>query len=88
MTSDDGSLADDSALRRWSDYMLEASTKQGRSMLSTESYKKWLEEQGFVNITEVVFKWPQNSWPKDKKFKEIGGFLSVSQCSSPISLHL
>jgi hypothetical protein len=25
-----------------------------------------------VDIVETVFKWPTNSWPRDKKYKEIG----------------
>ncbi len=31
-----------------------------------------MEEVGFVDVVETVYKWPQNRWPKDKKFKELG----------------
>lgn len=72
MTSDDGTLAGDSALRRWSDLLVEASENLGRTLVCSRSYKKWLEEQGFINVVELIFKWPQNSWPKDKKYKELG----------------
>lgn len=78
VTSDDGTLAADSAISRWSNYMIEASDKLGRSMLSSKSYKKWLEEQGFVNVVEIIYKWPQNSWPKDQKYKELGESLPAS----------
>ena len=27
---------------------------------------------GFENVVEVVWKWPTNRWPKDRKMKELG----------------
>jgi len=35
-------------------------------------YKEWMVEAGFRNVVELRFMWPQNSWPKDKKMKELG----------------
>lgn len=72
VTSDDGSLPSDSALRRWSDLMVEAAAKLNRDINSAKHRKKWLKEKGFINVTELIFKWPQNTWPKAKKYKEIG----------------
>jgi hypothetical protein len=69
---DDESLQTDSALRKWSDLMLDASQKAGSSMNSARLYKSQLEVAGFTNVVEVQHKWPQNTWPKDKKFKELG----------------
>jgi hypothetical protein len=31
-----------------------------------------MEAAGFINVTETIYKWPSNRWPKDKKFKELG----------------
>lgn len=31
-----------------------------------------MEEVGFVDVTEKRLKWPLNTWPKDKKLKELG----------------
>jgi hypothetical protein len=31
-----------------------------------------MQETGFVDINEVVQKWPQNPWAKDPRQKEIG----------------
>jgi hypothetical protein len=31
-----------------------------------------LADAGFTNIHETIYKWPQNRWPKDKHFKELG----------------
>jgi hypothetical protein len=35
-------------------------------------YKAQMEVAGFVNVTETIYKWPSNRWPKDRKFKELG----------------
>lgn len=59
-------------MARWNAFMVEAADKIGRSMRSAYNCKTWMEAQGFVNVVEIVYKWPQNTWPKDKKFKEIG----------------
>ncbi|KAI9733770.1 MAG: hypothetical protein M1818_007184 [Claussenomyces sp. TS43310] len=69
---DDGSLPLDSALYRWSEQMLEASYSLGRPLNSAESYKEQLENVGFVEAAERQLMWPQNRWPKDRRFKEIG----------------
>ena len=31
-----------------------------------------MQAAGFVDIEERIYKWPQNWWPKDPKYKEIG----------------
>jgi hypothetical protein len=31
-----------------------------------------MEEAGFVDVVEVIYKWPMNRWPANKKMKEIG----------------
>ncbi len=69
---DDDSLPADSALRKWSTFMLESAKNLGRFSNSAESYKSQLIASGFENVVEIVYKWPQNRWPKDPKLKEIG----------------
>lgn len=44
----------------------------GRSINSAEKYKAQMIAAGFVDVTEVRFKWPSNQWPRDKKLKEMG----------------
>lgn len=34
--------------------------------------KHLMTEIGFVDIKEVLFKWPINRWPREKRFKELG----------------
>ena len=71
--SDDDTLPSESALAKWCSLMLEASKILGRPLDSAESYKHQLENAGFSEIVESEYKWPQNRWPRDAKFKELGG---------------
>ena len=87
---DDGSLKPDSALNKWSEFMLEASIKFGRPINSVAAYKSQLEQAGFVDIVQEEFKWPINKWPKDKHYKELGLWTceNVTSALSGISLAL
>lgn len=51
---------------------MEAASKIGRVANSAELYKSQLEAAGFTGIAQTIYKWPQNRWPKDKKYKELG----------------
>lgn len=70
--ADDDTLSSESALVRWSDLMLKASKILDRPLDSAESYGHLLENAGFSEIVESEYKWPQNRWPRDPKFKELG----------------
>ena len=59
---------------KWSYLILEAGEKIGRRTNSAASYKLQLQDAGFVNVVEVRYKWPQNRWPKDVRFRELGTF--------------
>ena len=72
MVSDDGSLKDDSALKKWSTLLVEATDNLGASLRSPRDYKQQLADAGYQNIVQVEYKWPTNTWPKDAKYKEIG----------------
>ncbi|EHL01606.1 putative glutathione S-transferase GSTF2 [Glarea lozoyensis 74030] len=69
---DDGTLPEDSALKKWGEMVLSASQKIGRPLDSAIRYKQEMEEAGFVDIVEYVDLWPINKWPKDPKYKELG----------------
>ncbi|OBS25028.1 hypothetical protein FPOA_05564 [Fusarium poae] len=73
-TSDDGTMSPDTALHKWSNLLLESTEKIGRPFGGTAFYKSQMEEAGFKNVTLRVYKWPQNRWPKDKKYKELGSW--------------
>ena len=70
--ADDDTAPPNSALVKWSNLLIEAFAKFGRPCHITREYKKLMEEAGFVDVVEVVHKWPINDWPKDPKHKELG----------------
>ncbi|KAF5614170.1 methyltransferase [Fusarium subglutinans] len=69
---DDGTLKRDSYIEQWSSFMIEATNKFGRTAESAKFYKQQMIGAGFVNVTEVVYKWPTNRWPADPYYKELG----------------
>ncbi|KAI9736300.1 MAG: hypothetical protein M1834_001186 [Cirrosporium novae-zelandiae] len=69
---DDDSMKDGSAVLEWSKTILKASEKMGKSLDQALQYRDWMRETGFVDIQETIYKWPVNTWPKGKKFKEMG----------------
>ncbi|RYC91266.1 hypothetical protein BFJ63_vAg5854 [Fusarium oxysporum f. sp. narcissi] len=46
----------------------------GRPFGEAMTYKTQMEAAGFRNVTQRVFKWPQNRWPRDPKYKELGSW--------------
>ncbi|KXH38641.1 hypothetical protein CNYM01_08728 [Colletotrichum nymphaeae SA-01] len=70
--SDDGTLADDSALNRFSKLWGEAAVIFGHAFQDNTALKDLMAKAGFVDITVQVFKWPSNPWPLDAKHKELG----------------
>lgn len=77
--SNDGSM-DGTDLEKWCLLMLEGAGKIGRPMDQTHNYRKWMEEIGFVDIEEKTFVWPTNTWPKNRKMKELGRWNEVNIC--------
>ncbi|KAH7030077.1 putative TAM domain methyltransferase [Macrophomina phaseolina] len=52
----------------------ESSEKFGKPMDIARDQKQWIQDAGFVNVREDVYKAPLSPWPKDKKLKEIGKY--------------
>lgn len=59
-------------MMKWQNGLLEASKTLGRPLGECDQYKAILQRSGFVNVQEIIYKWPSNSWPKDRKLKELG----------------
>ncbi|RMJ16984.1 hypothetical protein CDV36_003334 [Fusarium kuroshium] len=78
VTSDDETVSKDSAVYKWSSLMNEAATKMGSGLDSALRYKEQLIEAGFVNVVETPYKWPMNTWPQDRKSKELGAWGNVN----------
>ncbi|WDK17124.1 methyltransferase domain-containing protein [Colletotrichum graminicola] len=90
LQSDDGTVGPDCAAQTWAKHMLEAAAIWKRPLDSCKFYKEQLAEAGFVNITEKIYKWPTNPWPRDPKFKELGmwTYEDLGQGLSGLSLAL
>ncbi|KAL2803099.1 S-adenosyl-L-methionine-dependent methyltransferase [Aspergillus granulosus] len=72
VTSDDGTLSENSPLSHWGRLLIEASNKMNRPVDNPAKYETWMREAGFVNCHTVVYKWPTNTWPADEKGKMLG----------------
>ncbi|KAJ9665077.1 hypothetical protein H2201_004737 [Coniosporium apollinis] len=72
MEAIDDTFGEDTALWEWNRLMLKASDTSGRPLSVAHLYKKWMIEAGFVDVVEIKYKWPQNTWPKGKRDKELG----------------
>ncbi|XEU97659.1 hypothetical protein FSHL1_002945 [Fusarium sambucinum] len=81
ITSDDGTLRKDSATYEWATKLLEGTKAIGRPFDGADKYKEQLEAQGFQNVQQTIFKWPQNTWPRDPKHKELGAWTLENICS-------
>jgi SAM-dependent methyltransferase len=72
--SDDGTLDPKSYLAEWCDNCLKAGQNLGRPVFPVGEYKNYLADAGFEDIVEVQKKWPTNTWPRDRQFKELGAW--------------
>ncbi|KAJ5000016.1 Secondary metabolism regulator laeA [Colletotrichum sp. SAR 10_66] len=68
----DNTLFESPALMRWHETMYEAGNAIGRSIESPSKHVDAIHAAGFVDVTVKRFAWPLNSWPKEKRLKEIG----------------
>ncbi|CAI4212744.1 unnamed protein product [Parascedosporium putredinis] len=72
--SDDGTLEPDSPLGRLGGLFRDASHALKRPMDVAVQYRGMMGKAGFTNLVEREFKWPLNTWPKDRRYKEIGAW--------------
>ncbi|KAF3913568.1 hypothetical protein ABW20_dc0106072 [Dactylellina cionopaga] len=74
MLCDDGSIPPDAPLRKWSSLFVEAGAKAGRSLVDAPKYKNYMQDVGFTEINEEIFRLPATPWPKDKHLKQVGAY--------------
>ncbi|KAI1866245.1 uncharacterized protein JN550_007633 [Neoarthrinium moseri] len=67
--------ADGTAIKRTWDLMIEGAAAKGRNILVAPYYKQWLEEAGFVIVTEFKRPWPINDWPSNKRLRRAGMYM-------------
>ncbi|KAH7253806.1 S-adenosyl-L-methionine-dependent methyltransferase [Fusarium redolens] len=72
--SDDGSLSPDNIMLKSLALLKEASVMFGRPYLDILSLEDIMKNIGFEDVVVERFKWPINSWPRDKKAKLLGSW--------------
>ena len=70
--SDDGTITEGSIFDQWGKVSLEAGDKFGKDLRIHEQIKGYLEQGGFEDVVETVFKWPIGPWSSDKHLKQLG----------------
>jgi hypothetical protein len=72
--SDDGSLAG-TALEKWNDCVVEGARKLGRPWTGPQHYKRWMEEIGFEDVREEIYRWPVNAWCEEQELKDLSAWV-------------
>lgn len=72
LASADGTLKPDSPLMEWSLMQLDSTRKMGIAIDSARHYQAQLLDAGYVDVQVIPHARPMNTWPRDKKHKEIG----------------
>ncbi|KAJ5728543.1 uncharacterized protein N7483_003051 [Penicillium malachiteum] len=75
--SDDGSLAQGSALMEWQQAVNFAGEKSGRELNIYHKLKDWMIAAGFEDVTLTVYALPFSPWPRDPHLKAIGKYQAV-----------
>ncbi|KAI8272341.1 methyltransferase domain-containing protein [Colletotrichum sp. SAR 10_98] len=71
---DDNTMPEDSVILKWTEYMVEATEEIGQPIDVAPSFKRLVEEAGFVDVKERIAYWPVGTWPRDPFLKEIGRY--------------
>ncbi|KAK2766106.1 hypothetical protein FQN54_007621 [Arachnomyces sp. PD_36] len=89
-STDDDSLPETSSYYKFQTQLNRAAIKFGRPMNVAPQFKKFVENAGFKNVTEEIYKIPLSPWAKDPKIKTLSRFMQLQMCESaePYSLAL
>ncbi len=70
--SDDGTVTEDNIFGQWGKVSLECGDKFGKDLRIHEQIKGYLEDAGFEEIVEKIYKLPIGPWSKDPHMKQLG----------------
>ncbi|KAJ5668909.1 hypothetical protein N7462_009979 [Penicillium macrosclerotiorum] len=70
--TDDNSMPADSPLASWGDNFIDCAERAGRSLTVQKTMRTSIENAGFVDVHEQLYKVPIGPWAKDKVLKEAG----------------
>jgi hypothetical protein len=65
-------------IKRWSDIFERACTRAGIPTENARNHKQQVRDAGFEDVVETVYRWPLNTWPKDKKDKILGAWTCLN----------
>ncbi|KAH8787532.1 S-adenosyl-L-methionine-dependent methyltransferase [Hyaloscypha sp. PMI_1271] len=71
---DDRSPRQPSALKEWSQTLVQCYKELGIDINSSSLHQHRLEEAGFEDVVEVRESWPLNTWPKERRSKNLGWY--------------
>jgi hypothetical protein len=74
---DDNTLASDSPLVSWYNYLTDATNRANRPIAFQLNTKEMLQAQGFIDIREQTIRAPLNGWPTDPHQKQIGRWYNI-----------
>ncbi|KAF2112111.1 methyltransferase LaeA [Lophiotrema nucula] len=74
---DDGTLPPNSDVRKWYDYLADATSRVFRPIAYNHQTRQMLQSAGFIDIQEIVIRAPYNSWPNDPHQKDIGRWYNL-----------
>jgi len=72
LKSDNGSVSPGHILFDWATPFIESGDKVGRTFDVAGKMKGWMEDAGFVNVTEKRYKIPFGGWSSDPKVEKLG----------------
>lgn len=75
---DDGTLAPDSHLTQWYNYLRDATARVDRPIAYDHRTRQLLQAAGFIDIQETIIRAPYNSWPADPHQKDIGRWYNLA----------
>jgi hypothetical protein len=74
---DDGTLAPDSPLVQWHDYLNDATQRANRPIAFQTNTKEMLQTAGFIDVREQIIRAPLNGWARDPHQREIGRWYNI-----------
>lgn len=72
--SDDGTVNEDNIFGQWGKVSLEAGEQFGKTLKIHELAKGYIENAGFEDVVEKVFRWPIGPWSRDPRLKLLGAW--------------
>jgi hypothetical protein len=70
--SEDGTVTPDHFMAKWSQTLIDAGEMVGKTIQIYNYSREYIQQAGFVDITEKKYKLPVGGWSSDPKMRELG----------------